>query len=204
MYLLYDDYGVLSTWKGSLSSGANGVNTRSFGCNRGLATNSLAVVEYDLAVYAQRLLEYNSRTPSGISRIVYLHSDLYSIYMYIYTVYAQPCSGAYRGGTVGSVREIAAHDHRESMVINTGAAIYLWWNPVRKSHLSTVDYITNRNIRIFLLWLMRHTKNSHNSTLYCTLSHYARHHTLRSGANTQALPPHTDQYFTLFCTYWSQ
>ena len=32
---------------------------------------------------------------------------------------------------------------------------------------------------------MRHTKNSHNSALFHTLSHYARHHTPSSGAYTQ-------------------
>ena len=47
------------------------------------------------------------------------------IYVYIYTVYAQPRSGALRGSTVDSVEGVAAHDHRDSRVINTGAAIYL-------------------------------------------------------------------------------
>jgi hypothetical protein len=37
---------------------------------------------------------------------------------------------------------------------------------------------------------MRHTKNSHNSTLYHTLSHYFKYHTLHSGAYMRD-HPHT-------------
>jgi hypothetical protein len=155
MYLLYDDYGVLSTWKSLLSSGANGVNTRSFGCNKGSGTNSLAVVEYDLAVYAQRLLEYNSRTPSGISRIQYLHSDLPSIYMYIYTVYVYSSSGAYRGGTVDTVYAEVHSYHRDSIMINTGAARSLWWKPQWMSHLNTVQGRITTVWAVNGWWLMR-------------------------------------------------
>ena len=47
------------------------------------------------------------------------------IYVYIYTVYAQSSSGAYYGVTVLTVEAMVAADHRDSMVINTGAAISL-------------------------------------------------------------------------------
>jgi len=186
MYLLYDHSWVLSTWNWLLSSGANATKATGVGLNRGSGTNSLAVVEYDRIVYTPLLAVYNSCTPSGISCIEYLHS----VYVYIIlTLYTILSSGAYCGGRLTSVREVAAQNHRDYMVINTGAAIYLEWNHRRKSHLSTVDYITNSYIRIFLLWLMRHTKNSHNSALFHTLLHYRNYHTLRSGANTHDQPP---------------
>ena len=52
--------------------------------------------------------------------IEYLHT---SIYIYVYTLNVYHSSGAYCGGTVGSVEGVAAHDHRDSIMINTGSAI---------------------------------------------------------------------------------
>ena len=79
--------------------------------------NSRTVVEYDLAVYVQLFIVYNSSTPCGMSRIEYLSVD---INIHVYTI---PSSGAYCGGTVATVKGIVAENHRESRVINTGAAI---------------------------------------------------------------------------------
>ena len=73
--------------------------------------------------------------------------------------------------------------------INTGSAIWSRMKPPRKDHLSTVWCNFSRVWARSGRWLMRHTKNSHNSTLFHTLLHYARHHTLRSGANTHSQPP---------------
>ena len=103
-----------------MSSGANGLNATAFGCNRGSTWNSRTVVEYDLIVYTPLLAVYNSCTPSGIVCIVYLLCDLD---VYVYTLYTIHSSGAYCGGTVGTVRMMVAVNHRESMVINTGSAI---------------------------------------------------------------------------------
>ena len=77
--------------------------------------NSRTVVEYDLAVYTQLFIVYNSCTPCGMSRIEYLSVD---IYIHVYTI---PSSGAYCGPTVGTVEGLVAVEHRESMVINTGS-----------------------------------------------------------------------------------
>ena len=75
--------------------------------------NSRTVVEYDLAVYTQLFIVYNSCTPCGMSRIEYLSVD---IYIHVYTVYTIPSSGAYCGGTVGTVRMMVAVEDRGSMV----------------------------------------------------------------------------------------
>lgn len=110
-----------------MCSGAIGLNCLLVGCSRGSGTNVLAVVEYDLAVYAELLLVYSNRTPSGTSSCI-LYLNVY-VYVYhdhsvnVYAVYTQPRSGAYRGGTVATVKGIVAENHRESMVINTGSAI---------------------------------------------------------------------------------
>ena len=55
----------------------------------------------------------NSRTAGETLCIVYLLSDLYSVYTH---VYAQSSSGAYRGSTVDCVEGVAAQDHRDSRV----------------------------------------------------------------------------------------
>ena len=77
--------------------------------------NSRTVVEYDLAVYTQLFIEYNSCTPCGISCIEYLSVD---IYIHVYTITS---SGAYYGFTVDTVEGLVAVKHRDSMVINTGS-----------------------------------------------------------------------------------
>ena len=133
------------------------------------------------------LAVYNSCTPSGIACIVYLLCDLD---VYVYTLYTILSSGAYCGGTVGSVMWVAAQNHRDSRVINTGAAYSPQWKPLRKSHLSRV---LTRFARVWARsgeWLMRHTKNSHNSALFHTLSHSIIYHTPSSGATMRPTPYH--------------
>ena len=103
----------LSTWNWGTSSGANGTNATSFGCNNGSGWNSRWVVECDLAVYWPLLAVYSNRTPDGTSCILYLLSDLYSVYTHVYVYHS---SGAYYGSTVGSVEWVAAQDHRDSRV----------------------------------------------------------------------------------------
>ena len=68
------------------------------------------------------LAVYNTSTLEGTVLILYLSVGLY---LYVYTVYAQSSSGAYCGGTVGSVQGVAAQNHRENRVINTGSTHYL-------------------------------------------------------------------------------
>ena len=63
---------------------------------------------------------YSSCTPCGILLIQYLHSVNVYITLDIYVYHS---SGAYCGSTVDSVQGVAAQNHRESMVINTGSAI---------------------------------------------------------------------------------
>jgi len=111
MYIVYDHLMSLSTWNCLYSSGANGWKATGFGCNKGSTRNFLAVVEYDLAVY-------NKGTLDGIVLILYLSVG---IYVYIYTVYAQPSSGALYGSTVDTVQGLVAADHRELEWINTGS-----------------------------------------------------------------------------------
>ena len=87
--------------------------------------NTLAVVLYDRIVYAPLFIAYSSRTPSGISCILYLHT---SIYIYtVYALYVNLSSGAYSGVTVATVKVVVAENHRDYRVINTGGAVYLWW-----------------------------------------------------------------------------
>ena len=76
----------------------------------GSEVNSRTVVEYDLVVYTQLFIVYNSSTPCGMSRIEYLH-----IHVYIYT-YTITSSGAYYGVTVGTVEGLVAVKHRDAMV----------------------------------------------------------------------------------------
>ena len=51
---------------------------------------------------------------------IYVYSD-----SYMYAIYVYSSSGAYYGVTVLTVEAMVAADHRDSMVINTGAAISL-------------------------------------------------------------------------------
>ena len=154
------------------------------------------------------LAVYNSCTLDGIACIIYLHS----VYVYVECVYLS--SGAYYGPTVATVKVIVAENHRDSMVINTGDAIISRMKPLRKSHLSRVcGRFTSVWLR-FGEWLMRHTKNSHFSTLFCTFSHTTQYHTPSSGAYTHSSPPqpisishfsaHTDQLYIYVYTIVSQ
>ena len=60
-----------------------------------------------------------------------------------------------------------------SMVGDGGSMVEEWWETV---HLSRVDTVEHRVIRILLPWLMRLNKNSHNSTLFHTILHNTHPH----------------------------
>jgi hypothetical protein len=48
-----------------------------------------------------------------------------------------------------------------------------WLKTVQNRKIGSVDYC---KIRILLSWLMRHCKNSHNSTLFHTILHNTSHY----------------------------
>ena len=132
--------------------------------------------------------------------IVYLHSDLYSVYTHVYVYHS---SGAYRGLTVGSVEWVAAQDHRDSRVDK-------YWQHLFSTVESTVnDSFEQSSGQIYksLSTVRSMAYEAYKKfTQFNTFSHFIALCT--SPYPTQrgqyARPtPWTDQYFTLFCIYWS-
>ena len=191
---------ILSTWNLAMSSGANGTNATSFGCNIGSGWNSRWVVECDLAVYWPLLAVYSNRTPDGTSCIVYLLSDLYSVYTHVYVYHS---SGAYRGLTVGSVEGVAAQDHRDSRVDK-------YWQRHLIQDETIVDESFEQSSGQIYKSLSTVRSMAYEAykkfTQFNTFSHFIAlcdsPYPQQRGQYARPTPT-TDQYFTLFCIYWS-